>query len=274
MRLAEFLSSLFREIPLHESQRNALLTLQAQSIYKIAFTHTSSKQMQIPDDTAVLHPKSHTYEIYEQIGDAMIKSFMVNYFYRRFPKLWDDDTGVKIVARLIIKYGSKEILSSLAEEYNFWPHIMTSTEITSVHRKISILEDVFEAFIGATAVIMDCSKNAIGVGFITCYAILDFMFNKLDISLEYEQLFDPKTRLKELIDFYKNKMGEINYVYDKKDQMIHVMIKYTQHGKTTQIGSASDFVKIKAEQKAAQEALEVLKSMGYERKIPNRFQDN
>lgn len=246
--------------------RRALTCNDAVEIYKMAFTHESSElpQSDIP------HPDNGTYEVYEQIGDSVIKVFMTTYFYRRFPKLWKNNNGVKIVARLVIKYGSKEILSSLSKLYGFDKHIVLNEEINSQQRMTSILEDVFEAFIGATSIIVDCQMNAVGMGNVVCYKILEKIYDQIDISLAYENLFDGKTRLKELVDLFKTKLGSISYSFQKEGSNVRVDIMWNNE---QVIGTAADPIKIKAERLAAEMALDVLKEHGFEKKIQKEYLD-
>ena len=270
-----FLSTFIRSLRLQAPVTDYLTSDKAIAIYRIAFTHSlptalgdASKEL----DINILFPKSKIYESYEQIGDALIKSFMANYFYRRFPKLWNNNSGVKIVARLMIKYGSKEVLADIAEQNGFWPYIQICSDISSKQRRMSILEDVFEAFIGATSVIVDC-ETRIGCGYVVVYTILEHLFNQMDIPLDYDNLFDAKTRLKELVDLYKDKLGVIGYECTRAEDEVVVSIVQTLDGKKVCIGVASADVKARAEQHASQQALNYLKLRGFEKQIQKEYND-
>ena len=252
--------------------RQIMTSTDAIAIYKIAFTHsTASEGVNI--DTSMLYPRTGNYEAYEQIGDSIIKTFMATYFYRRFPKLWLNNSGVKIVARLMIKYGSKEILAEIAEKYGFWKHIQTIADVTSYQRRASILEDVFEAFIGATSILFDHFYQKIGTGYIASYTILELLFNQIEIPITYDSLFDAKTRLKELVDYYKEKIGQINYNYDREEQTITVSIIQTLNNEQRIIGAAQANLKAKAEQLASEQALTFLKLNGYDKKIQKEYNE-
>ncbi len=266
MEFKAFITKFIADMKLEPHIVQHLTTDRAIAIYKIAFTHSDNEvSEEVCDDFLV--PKTGVYETYEQIGDAILKMFMVNYFYRRFPKLWENNCGVKIVARLIIKYGSKEMLSSIAEYHNFWPNIKTNIEVFSEQRRASILEDVFEAFIGATSIIIDCTLGSMGCGYIVAYSILTRLFDKIDIQLDYESLFDAKTRLKELIDAHRTELGSITYVYKKRDSLIVVSITLN----SDIIGIGSSNLKTKAEQTAAQQALDYLKLRGFHKKVQKEY---
>jgi hypothetical protein len=57
-----------------------------------------------------------------------------------------------------------------------------------------------------------------GVGYAIVYTILKSIFDNMNISLKYEDLYDAKTRLKELCDMYKTQLTNLNYKYEKDIQ--------------------------------------------------------
>jgi len=114
------------------------------------------------------------------------------------------------VARLRINYGSKDSLYKIAENLGFWDYISSSEDERSRNRK-SLLEDSLEAFMGATEMILN-KKFCNGVGYAVVYDIMKKIFDGMDISLIYEDLFDPKTRLKELFDFYNSNIYITDFV--------------------------------------------------------------
>jgi len=166
-----------------------------------------------------IHPEDN-YERFEQIGDVAASHFIVSYFYRRYPQL-DCSLGVKVVARLRINYGAKKSFSEIAEKLGFWDFITSldqpeeketkkTKDAKSIEEKVKssycrarnmkdLLEDVFEAFIGCTEYLIDLNFRT-GVGYAIIYNILENIFNKIDVSLSYEDLVDHKTQLKETFD--------------------------------------------------------------------------
>ena len=82
-----------------------LLDDESMTIYDAVFTSKTANEI-------------HNYEMYEQMGDGIIMSFLVLYMYRRFPELQCSES-VKIVARLKINYGSKNSFFQIAEKLNF-----------------------------------------------------------------------------------------------------------------------------------------------------------
>lgn len=253
---SKFIAGLIQQFSLPTSWARELTSINAIKTFMIAFTHSS-------------FDSENNYEPYEQIGDATIGKFMVNYFYARFPNL-SHKKGVKYVARLRIKYGSKQHLSHLATQFGFERHIRC-VEMAGTRR---ILEDVFEAFIGAVELILDVALNARGIGYICCYQILEKIFGATEIPLTYEDLFDAKTRLKELFDSRLIE-GAPRYEFAKQEGGYRVQIWPSVAGKSRAhseiIGEATMEYKADAEQAAAAAALKLLKSRGISKQIPIEY---
>lgn len=233
----------------------------------------------------------NNYQVLEQIGDLVCNQFIVKYFYTRFPQL-KCSNGVKVVARLKINYGSKETFFSIAEKHNFWPFISAPNEIRH-HKKRDLLEDVFEAFLGATTTILD--NKVQGLGDSICTKILTSIFNEFHISLKYEDLFDAKTRLKELFDMFGEKLGPLSYD-DKKETKDNIttytclifrlqgakyeikqdgtvnMNKIQGRYNKVLLGQGSCQIKIDAQQIAAGKAIKLLESEGYIKHAPLVYQ--
>lgn len=158
--------------------------------------------------------EKNNYQFYEQIGDVAANKFMVYYMYRRFPQLKCHE-GVKVAARVKINYCSKESFSKIAEEYDFWNYITAPFTLRENNKK-DLLEDVFEAFIGVTEYLIDekikyRENDIYGVGYASVYRILKTIFDKIEINIKHEELYDAKTRLKEVFDLYRERLGEIKY---------------------------------------------------------------
>lgn len=254
MSFKSFISSLTKTLRLAPTAAELLIQSGPLSLLRCAFTHPNAD----PDKN---------YEMYEQLGDVTITKFMVNYFYQRFPEL-QNQHGVKIVARLRIKYGSRQVLSRCAERMNFWEQIRISADITSAERKAAVMEDVFEAFIGAVEIIVDEHFGSVGTGYAVSYYILKRIYDEIPIALIYENLFDSKTRLKELGDSYKGNLGEILYKSERRGMLTNIVI--TRNGAV--LAQAANAIKADAEQAAAEQALKRLKALGFERTLPKEYQ--
>lgn len=156
------------------------------------------------------------YEDLEQKGDAAANDFLVWYFYRRFPQL-DCPAGVPTIARLKIVYSSKATFSAIARRLGFWPHIRASPNERE-NREKSLLEDVFEAFVGATVDVFN-KKVEMGFGNIIANRILTSLFDDIVISLQYNDLYDAKTRLKEYFDTQKG-LGRLITEYNEASRIV------------------------------------------------------
>lgn len=250
---------------------------------------TQEKNMEIYSSafTSELVDELNNYQVYEQLGDLTGNKFIVWYIYKRFPQLKCAE-GVKVAARLRINYGSKNSFCSIAENYGFWDFISATNDLRQ-RKKKSLLEDVFEAFIGATETILD-SQTSVGVGYACVYRILSSIFDEIPISLKYEDLYDAKTRLKELFDIHSEKLGPLRYEERREDLLSHSMIyrldgaKYetrpdgtvntnsivTKYKKIL-IGQGKAALKADAEQVASSMALQTLSSQGYIKYAPSIY---
>jgi dsRNA-specific ribonuclease len=252
---------------------------------------TTENNMKIYDQafTAASANSKKNYEIFEQLGDTSVNKFLVWYAYKRFPQL-NCPLGVKVVARIKINYGSRQSFSEIGENLGFWPYI-TADETERGKKKKDLLEDCVESFFGCTEQILD-RKYRPGVGYAIIYDILSSIFDKIDISLNYSDLYDAKTRLKELFDAYKEELGQIAYT-DNRDEMLSESIAY-QVPRNSQnkpiiikvnkdvtiekarpewipLGSGKAAKKADAQQKASEEALKRLNAAGWIKEVPAEY---
>jgi dsRNA-specific ribonuclease len=219
--------------------------------------------------TSELVDPDNNYQVFEQIGDLSGNKFIVSYMYNRFPQL-NCSEGVKVIARLRINYGAKESFCEIAKNLGFWPFISATNNLRQRKMK-SLLEDVFEAFLGVTEKILD-TKKRVGVGYGIVYDILTTIFNEIDISLRYEDLYDAKTRLKELFDMHESVIGSLVYKENKIDQ-ITFSIAYRFHEKNyIKIGEGSAALKADAQKNAAISALTNLSKQGWNKPVPSIYQ--
>ena len=233
--------------------------------YRKILTDDSSMQIYASAFTSELVDANNNYQVLEQVGDLTGNKFIVNYMYERFPQL-DCTEGVKVVARLRINYGAKQSFSEIARKLGFWPFISATNDMRQRKMK-PLLEDVFEAFLGATERILD-RKKRVGVGYAIVYDILATIFDEMDISLRYEDLYDAKTRLKELFDVHQDKLGSLVY---KEDRMDHITIStvYRVKGRNyIKIGKGSAALKSDTQQNAAAAGLETLNKQGWVKPVP------
>lgn len=212
--------------------------------------------------TSAKFDPTNNYEIFELVGDGVANSFLSMYFLNKFPQVQCSD-GVKVLARLKINYASKRSFANIALGLGFWPYIRATEEERATERE-SLLEDVFEAFIGATAKLLD-EEFTVGVGYGIAYQLLKSIFDKMTFSLEYEDLYDAKSRLKELFDSMPA-LGQIKYVHNDTANPKKVEVFIVSGGKQVKYGEGEGRTKSDREQMASQQALDKLKQEGIERK--------
>lgn len=245
-----------------------LLDESGMRLYQQAFTHSSASDV--------------NYEWLEIMGDATLNKCIVYYINHRFPQL-QNAGGVKVIARLKINLVSKSHFSEIAERLGFLPFLQFNEETiaaqVAAHIKTkpfhlqNVLEDVLEAFFGATELLID-KMIAPGAGYGICYHLLKNIMDPLPISLKYEDLYDPITRLKETFDIYRTQLwGQVRYESARKDAIQHV-IAYQYDpmtGRKQFLASADASILDEARQKAAILAIEVLAKRGFRRPIPDYY---
>ena len=237
---------------------DALLDEDGYKKYDIAFTSKSANE-------------TDNYEVYEQLGDLSANKFIVSYMYRKFPKLKCSEC-VKIVARLRILYGSKQTFCVIAENLGFWPFISADEEQRNTEKK-KLLEDTFEAFIGVTELMID-EKIRHNVGYAIVYEILHSVFETINISLKYEDLYDAKTRLKELFDLYNkgdSNIGTLQYEETKDlETRLTTSLVYQKISPTHRVllGQGVASLKADAQQRAASSGIYKMNSKGYMKQVP------
>jgi len=219
--------------------------------------------------TAVSADELVNYEIYEQLGDVTANKFIVWYMYRRFPQL-KQPLGVKVVARLRINYGARQTFNEIGDRLGFWDFISASVD-DRARKKKDLLEDCVESIVGAIEYIIDEDSQP-GVGNAVVYNILKSIFDDIDISLKYVDLYDAKTRLKELFDFHKG--GKLVYekTRDESTGLFRCSVGIAAGGALSRYYGIGRATKLKdAEQYAAGKLLDILASNGVSKPVPPEY---
>ena len=261
-----FIRQFLQRSQLKKKYLDELTNDESMKLYSDAFTHIS-----IDAD--------RNYEYLEILGDVTCNKSIVWYIKERFPQLQNSD-GVKVIARLRINLVSKKNFACLAEKLGFIDYISCEKEIKEQKGK-SLLEDVFEAFFGATEMLIDKNIGG-GAGYGICFRILKSILDDLPISLKYEDLYDPITRLKETFDFYRQQTpgrqcsmiwGNMAWENTKTDrgQVVHLY----QHDKISNrrklLISTEAPLLDDAKQLAAAKYLQILNDHGFKRPVPEYY---
>lgn len=252
------LLNIFKTSKIHDKYIEILLSSDSIDLYKQAFIHHS------------IHSQCN-YEYYEFKGDLTVNKVIIEYLCKIYPFLCCKD-GVKVLSRLKILFTSKKTLSEIGNNLNFWNYISSSNNIRQTKKK-SLLEDVFESFIGMTEYII--SKHySVGIAYTICYKIISKQLKKINkFSLSYEDLFDAKTRLKEICDYYKHTIGKILYSYNNSNKYKQVRIYHIKQNEKKLIGEGTSNLLIDAEQEASTNALISLKKIGIEKPMDLFYQN-
>jgi dsRNA-specific ribonuclease len=248
------------------------------------------------------HPSisEDNYEYYEFLGDLVVNKSIGQYLTRRFPQLRCPQ-GVRVLTRLKINLVSKKVLAEFAESLGFWDYISATQEYRMTKKK-PMLEDCFEAFMGALEQQIDevCCKPdkagrfTSGGGYKICYNIIQNVLDSYPIcgglpnehgvqdgKLKYEELVDPKTRLKELFDKHRDTIGKVKYASTREEQLCHTEV-YADFSKMTTrsmmpgmskltLGHGTAALQADSQQAAAKEALIFLKNRGFSRLPPAHY---
>ena len=239
-----------------------LLTKDALSVYSRAFTSNSVTSRLDPTNFRIEEDKesAESYEMLEKLGDGVFDNFIGWYAFRRFGEI-ETVSQVKLVHIIRSKYGSKNEFSPIAEKLGFWPFI-TASVYQRNHQKKKLLEDTFEAFLGATSLILD-KRFRSGVGYAICYDILSSVFEDIVFSEDFSEMQDFVSKLNQLFMKYKD-LGKIKYTDEKNENMTKVNVYRTYKDRDIFIGMGTAPIKKDAKQNAAKYALNYLSVRGYE----------
>jgi len=206
-RFREFIRSVLQRANLGSKYLDEFTDESSMIEFTKAFTHKSIDPVE-------------NYEFYEILGDSTTNKVVVWYFIRRFPEVFNDAKGkggnmgpVAIMARLKQNGVSKSTYSQFSETLQFWDFIRRSEEENKNRRKL--MEDVFEAFCGCLELLVD-TKVTEHCGYGIIYKIMKTLMDSTEVSLERKDLYDPKSRLNEIILGYK---GRLKIDYDVFDDI-------------------------------------------------------
>ena len=227
---------------------NVLIDDEGLKMYDRVFTHSSADSC-------------NNYEYLEFLGDTTLNKSIAWYLTRRFDRFACSD-GVQALTRLKINLISKRSFAGFAKRLSFWEFVSASNETRGTQMD-KTLEDVFEAFFGATEVLID-DRIRRGAGYSVCYTLISNILDTMEISLRYEDLFDSKTRLKEVFDFFgPSKIGVLVYDTEKIDRIHKVKAIRRFQGTDTVLGEGSSSLKVDAQQKAASLSFAKLDRIGF-----------
>lgn len=160
--------------------------------------------------TIPLQPKS--YESLEFLGDAVIHNILAKYLFVRYYEKGNKDQG--FLTRLRTKIEKGDTLGTLARTIGLSKYIIVSRNIELQGGRlnnIKIMEDIFEAFIGALSLEAPheiCEK---------------FLINIIDKELDLAELINTEDNYKEMLMQYFHRLGLKNEAGEKyTPKYVHV----------------------------------------------------
>jgi len=243
------------------------------NLYRNAFIHKSyctmknadfvTSNIKCPSDCIPLQDMS--YERLEFLGDSILGFVVANYLYMRFP---DQNEGFLSKIRTRIVNG--KMLGYLAEKVGFNKFAIISKQVEDANGRnnYKIMEDIFEAFIGALYIDFQTTDDTItlppkiklepltGAGyFIVEQWIIYIIENYLDIS----ELILQKTNYKDMLISYMQqtfqftpKFNELGVVTKDNNKIFSYCIRDRTN---TIIATAQGNSKKDAENNVSKEAL-------------------
>ncbi len=212
-----------------------------------ALTHPS-RSNEVRDDS----PQKRNYEQLEFLGDAILSFTVADYLYRHYSHL---DEGILSSARKEVV--EQEALQSYAKRISLGNYIFLGRGAQDLRKKSSVLENVFEALIGA--LYLDA-----GLPFAQSF-ILGFVQADIEKNIpnlvKYGSATDSKTRLQQFIQGDPKNRPELEYIVkDRQGPDHNPTFTCAVRLDGEEIGVGTGPSRQKAEEDAAQQALSLFAS--------------
>lgn len=211
-KFKKFLTGLLLRGNVNQKHIDLFLTKENLDRFKVAFTHPSMKE-------------DEDYNIYEFIGDPIINSYITFYIRMKFPKIvhvkWYNRLKSYLISdRVFAKVAMEEGLDKFIRYGEEIEYLKNNPHLDEKDEYMKMMEDVLESFLGCLCEIIVSTGKAHGVAVAVCDAIIKSWLDNIKIPLEYEELFDPVTILKELYE--DKKIGLLwprdqVYLFEKSD---------------------------------------------------------
>ena len=191
-------------------------------LYQQAFTHKSYSVLRINPDEIVNKPegalelRENDLERIEFLGDSVLSVVIAKYLFERFP---DQNEG--FLTQIRTKLVNGEALAYFSKELGFGEYILMSRYIEDKcqgRASTNILEDVFEAFIGALFMDFNTEIDDLGlykdsysgIGFQICEK---FIINLIEEKVNFEELISNDTNFKDQLSKYYRSNYQVAITY-------------------------------------------------------------
>jgi len=241
-------------------------------IYQQAFTHKSysstknKMEENVDKPEGALELRENDLERIEFLGDSVLGLVIAKYLFERFP---NQNEG--FLTKLKTKLVNGEALAYFSKGLGFGEYILMSRHIEDKcdgRTSTNILEDVFEAFIGAllldfnTIEIGKCNLYSdlySGIGFQICEK---FIINLIEEKVNFEDLISNDTNFKDQLSKYYRDNYNISVSYKHIscktfENQKHFVVDVVR-GDGEVIARGEGKTKKKAEQNASRNALVML----------------
>jgi ribonuclease-3 len=216
------------------------------TLFQTAFVHKSYCPMkdyeQYENTNKDLELQKTSYETLEFLGDALLGSVVCSYLYKRYQPHGTDEGFLTRMKNRIV---SGESLSRLADDMDFNKYLIISKHIedncNGRHNK-NILEDTFEAFIGA---LYEDSND---------YEIVEkYILYILETYIDFTELIVVNTNYKDQLLRYLQTNFKTHPKYEIQEQ--GTSFSCSVYNQDTKVCQGVGETKKKAEQNASKEAL-------------------
>lgn len=223
------------------------ITEQQLSLFCNAFVHRSyctrknenfiNGNTKCPSGCLPLQEESN--ERLEFLGDAVLSLVIAKYLFQRYP---DENEG--FLTKLRTRFVNGNMLASLASKLNFEPHLMISKQIeeSSGRSNKKILEDAFEAFLGAMFVSFGFDQTS------------KWIINMIEDQVDFAELLMLNTNYKDIIlKYYQHNFNQ-HPKFEELQSDTHSFRVCLRHGSNVvAVGTGSN--KKQAENECAKNAL-------------------
>lgn len=208
------------------------------NLYRNAFVHRSYCTMKNDDfqtgnekcPSDCLPLQEMPYERLEFLGDAILGMIVTRYLYERYP---DQNEG--FLSRIRTKIVNGRMLGFLAEKVGFPPYAILSKQIeeSQGRNNYKIMEDIFEAFIGAlymdfnedTSVPSPILKTLMPLSGIGYYIAEQWIVSIMETYLDFTELICTKTNYKDMLVRY------MQHTFQTAPQFYEMSIEMRQNQK-------------------------------------------
>ena len=216
-------------------------------LYQTAFVHKSYSPMkdyeEYENDIGALPLQEKTYEKIEFLGDSILGYIVCEYIFQRYTMIYNQDEGflTKLKNRLVCG----NMLCVLAKDLGFDKYVIISKHIDDNHdgrNNKNILEDSFEAFIGALYL------DTRDIGFVK-----DFLIKVYEKYVDFTEIILNDNNYKDQLQRYlQNRFKEYpKYIVDEYNSMYRCKINKKDEFLSEGFGET----KKKAEQDASKNTL-------------------